>query len=111
MFCPKCDNFLYHEEIEKELFLVCKNCDYQELTHDSLICRTIYKDEEEEENINKKYLKYDVGYPRVFNKRCPNKSCASREDQSKQEAVFFPDKKTLIMTYICTECNHEWKLG
>ena len=28
-FCPKCDNFFYHQEIDKKLHLVCKNCGYK----------------------------------------------------------------------------------
>ena len=111
IFCPKCDNFFYHQEIDKKLHLVCKNCGYKELTTESLITKTIYKEDHLDTNINKQYLKYDVGYPRIHNKKCPNKSCPTREDTSKQEAIFFPDKTTLIMTYICVECDTEWKLG
>ena len=111
LFCPKCSNLFYHKEISKKLFLNCKNCGYQEETSDSLVSTKIYKSDLYEEIFNKEYLKYDVSYPRTTRKRCPNKECESRKDKKKQEAIFFPDKETMKLTYICICCDMEWKIS
>ena len=110
-FCTNCSNVLYPTEIENKLWLVCRFCEFKKEPLTSIIKKTVYK----RDNINaygsNKYLIYDKTYPRSKKFPCPNTDCPSANDKSLQEAIFFNDKITLKITFICAACNTEWKLS
>ena len=63
------------------------------------------------ENINNKFIIYDNTLPRTNIKDCPNRKCLSYNNPSKREAVFYPDKKTRELNYVCCHCYTTWKLS
>ena len=109
-FCVNCENMLYPREIDKQLFMCCKNCGYKDKSNDLVIFSKIYNDDTAlEDTINNKYIVNDVRLPRTTKKRCPNEKCASRSDAGKQMAVIETVKKTQEKIYICCECHTDWK--
>ena len=109
-FCVNCENMLYPREIEKVLYMCCKNCGHKDKTNDLVIFSKIYNDDTAlEDNINNKFIVNDVRLPRTTKKMCQNVNCPSRTDKSKQIAVIETIKKTHEKVYICCECYTDWR--
>ena len=111
-FCKICESMLYPYENNKNLYLKCKNCGYEEDNKNLVIFTKIYNDNSinmGNSGINNQYIIYDNTIPRTKQKRCPNNECVSRTDTSKQDAVFYSLDKTMELIYVCRECNTEWK--
>ena len=109
-FCKICESMLYPVEHEKNLFLKCKNCGYQEDNKNLIIFSKVYNDNSmETENVSNRYIIHDKTIPRTKKKKCPNNLCPSRNDKSKQEAVFYSVEKTMELIYVCRTCSTEWK--
>jgi len=108
-FCKECENKLFPVEEENKLWNKCIDCGFREEYNVSIIEKTIYKGKETVSNDNNKYLIYDNTIPRTTQKQCPNKNCISVSKPELQEAVFIQDPVTIKLTYICVNCNTEWK--
>ena len=109
-FCKVCENKLYSFENDNKLYLKCKNCGFQEEQKNMVVHSKVYKESSDaNQHITNKFLIYDVTLPRTNKKKCPNSLCISNKNKNKQEAVFFPNTKTMELIYICTNCNTEWK--
>ena len=107
-FCSNCNNILYTRENNGELISQCSACGHTEKCEDTIIEQKNYKSDYFG-NVNNKYLRHDNTLPYTAHKKCPNVTCESQNDKSKQEAIFITDKSTLSLIYICTACNTEWK--
>ena len=108
-FCKNCNNGLFPIEIEGQLFMVCKICEYKEQSDHIIIKKNVYKRTTIHSHGNNKYITFDSGYPRTKKVSCPNTDCPSVKDKSLQEAIYFNDPKNLKITYVCVTCNTEWK--
>jgi hypothetical protein len=108
-FCTNCNTLLQKKELEQKLHEICHNCGFDRESRDELVSLSTYKNLFSLPNIFNRYVVYDPSLPRTKNKQCPNDTCPSRDDASKQEAVFFPERKTLRLTYVCCVCSTEWK--
>lgn len=108
-FCQGCSNILYPTEIENELWLICKFCEYKEKPKNTIIKKNIYKNNNATHYGTNRYLINESGLQRTKKLSCPNSQCPSVKDSSLQEAVMFNDPKNLKITYICCACNTEWK--
>jgi DNA-directed RNA polymerase subunit M/transcription elongation factor TFIIS len=108
-FCPECDSMLYHIESNGELIEKCKECDYSSPCYDRIIETNVYKNTTLQSADSKRYIRYDPALPRTIHKECPNEDCPSRNNKLLQEAVFYPDRLTMKLIYICVICNTEWK--
>tara|TARA_B110000037_G_scaffold200443_3_gene241047 strand:+ start:2409 stop:2750 length:342 start_codon:yes stop_codon:yes gene_type:complete len=110
-FCKNCNNKLYIVEIDNKLFLQCKKCGYKNKNKKTIIISKTYKFVETEPDIiHNKYITFDNTLPRTNIKNCINKKCPFYGDKSKQEIVFYPDKKTCEISYVCCHCYTNWKL-
>jgi hypothetical protein len=99
---------LNYIEENNALYEICNNCGHKDVSHDRIIESTIYKISNK--NIgNNNYIRYDPTLPRTIHKECPNDECPSRKDKKMQEAVFYPDKLTMKLIYICIVCNTQWQ--
>jgi DNA-directed RNA polymerase subunit M/transcription elongation factor TFIIS len=107
-FCQGCNNVLYPTEIENELWLICKFCEYKEKPKTTVIKKNLYKNKNTSNYGSNQYLIYEYSYQRTKQLECPNKDCPSLKDKSLQEAVMYNDQQNLKMTYICCSCNTEW---
>ena len=108
-FCKECDNKLFPIEDEDKLWNQCLNCGSKEEFLGSVIEKKNYKNNQSLSLDNNKHLIYDNALPRTVHKKCPNSSCISHEKPELQEAVLLQDPITIRLTYICINCNTEWK--
>ena len=108
-FCKNCNNSLYPTEIDNELWMICKICEYKEEPQTTVIKKNVYKKANTLHYGTNRYLIYENTYSRTKKFPCPNTDCPSIKDKSLQEAIFFNDPKNLKITYICAACNTEWK--
>jgi hypothetical protein len=46
--------------------------------------------------------------PRTHDYYCKNESCSTNKKKSKKEAVFFREKNSFRINYICCLCYHNW---
>ena len=109
-FCIKNTNH-YIEGLEEEnkLWNKCMDCGFKEEYTDIIIEKKNYKNTENQASDNSRFIIFDSTIPRTIHKKCPNKDCPSVEDPLLQEAVFIQDPVTIKLTYICVNCNTEWK--
>jgi DNA-directed RNA polymerase subunit M/transcription elongation factor TFIIS len=108
-FCKECDNKLFPTEEDDNLWNKCMECGFKEEYIQSIIEKKMYKGKENHVDDNNKFLIYDPTIPRTIHKQCPNKNCISIKNPELQEAVFIQDPVTVKLTYICVNCNTEWK--
>lgn len=107
-FCPECDSMLYYVEENNILYEICKVCGYKDQCHDHVIESSIYKITNIQTETNN-FTRYDPTLPRTIHNECPNDDCPSRKNKNIQEAVFYSDKLTMKLIYICTVCNTQWQ--
>ena len=108
-FCKECDNSLFAVEENNKLYLKCVDCGFKELYNGCFIEKKNYKNKDVIQSDNNKYLIHDPSIPRTCQKICPNQECISIKNPDMQEAIFITDSITLKITYICVNCNTEWK--
>lgn len=109
LFCKECENKLYPNEEDNQLWNKCFDCGFKELHSGSVIEKKNFKNDQSIGIDNNKYLVYDSTLPRTKQKVCPNKNCPAIKDPSLQESVFIQDPVSIKLTYICVNCNIEWK--
>lgn len=108
-FCPECDSLLYYHEDSNILYEKCDNCGYTAECQEHVIDSKSYQKNNLQITEAKSYARYDNALPRTIHKECPNKDCPSRKNKVLQEAVYYPDKLTMKLIYICTVCNTQWQ--
>ena len=108
-FCPNCNTLLQKNDEEYKLMEFCHNCGFKQESKDDLVHLSTYKNIFTIPNIFNRYVIYDPTLPRTKLKQCPNEECPSRDNLEIQEAVFYPERKTLRLTYVCCVCSTEWK--
>ena len=108
-FCKECENKLFPVDEDNKLWNKCMDCGFKEEYTDYVIEKKNYKNKESLVSDIKKFIIHDCTIPRTKQKQCPNKNCPSVKDPALQEAVFVQDPITIKLTYICVNCNTEWK--
>ena len=108
-FCKECENKLYPVEEDNKLWNKCTDCDFKEEYSENIIDKKKYKNKDTLSVENNRYLIYDPALPRTIHKKCPNAQCPSVKNPELQEVVFIQDPITIKLTYICVNCNTEWK--
>ena len=109
-FCPECGFLLYYIENENDgLMNHCNNCGYDKKSEESIISTNVYIKDTMTDIKDKKMYVYDNTYPHTIHYKCPNKICETNKDKKLRDAIFFPDKKSLQLIYICCICKTEWK--
>lgn len=101
-FCEKCHNLytLFENKDLKKIFYRCIDCNIKKEYTNKLLYDKIYdKKKEVQENVNKKYLKYDPSYPSI-NNDCPK--CNNIEN------IYYKNNNMNIINF-CKKCNYEWK--
>jgi hypothetical protein len=108
-FCKECENKLCPIDEDNKLWNKCLDCGFKEEYNDFIIEKKNYKIKENIVSDSNRFIIYDQTIPRTIHKKCPNKDCPSVENPELQEAVFIQDAITTKLTYICVNCNTEWK--
>ena len=108
-FCKECENKLFAIEEDNKLWNKCIDCGFKEEYTSAVIDKKNYRNKDTIGSENNKFLIYDSCIPRTIQKVCPNKNCISVQKPELQEAIFIQDPVTIKLTYICINCNTEWK--
>lgn len=120
-FCDKCDN-MYYLRLSKEnpdkLVYYCRKCgnvDENMLNNDGIICVSkthLKKTKQTYNNIINEYTKLDPTLPRINNMKCPNVSCITNQEETKEnsEIIFLRyDNDNMKYIYLCNKCDFSWK--
>jgi DNA-directed RNA polymerase subunit M/transcription elongation factor TFIIS len=115
-FCPDCNNFLYITEgttkdDEKNVLInTCRNCGYEEKREDNKIDTLKFDYETSYKNLVPDEIVSDLTYPRTRAIKCPNADCDCNVDPKVlREVLFFRQKSSLKLTYVCSICKTMWK--
>uniref|UniRef100_A0A6C0DBG7 Uncharacterized protein n=1 Tax=viral metagenome TaxID=1070528 RepID=A0A6C0DBG7_9ZZZZ len=89
----------------------CYNCNYTKEINESVL---LYQYDLTEKNSkiknieDNKLLSNNPILPRTHDYICKNSSCKTNTSKAKKEAVFFRDKYTYNINYICCVCYYNW---
>jgi hypothetical protein len=91
----------------------CNNCNYQKKIKETiklyqLNVDTIYS--VYRSNDDNKLLFLNPIYPRTHEYSCKNINCLTHKDESRKEAVFYREKDSYLINYICGVCYNSWKV-
>jgi hypothetical protein len=91
----------------------CNNCNYQKNIKETiklyqLNVDTIYS--VYRSNDDNKLLFLNPIYPRTHDYSCKNINCITHKDESRKEAVFYREKDSYLINYICGVCYNSWKV-
>ena len=104
-------NKLFQESLVTNAEFSCNNCGFtKEITETILLYNLDLSDKlektrtlEENELISKNPI-----LPRTRDYNCKNISCPTIKNKIDKEAVFFREKNSYKINYICTICNYSW---
>ena len=90
----------------------CTNCNFRKPINNSI---KLYEIDLMNDNISNfksieenKLLFNNPIYPRTRDYTCKNINCITHKDKTNKEAVFYKDKKSQLLTYICGVCYTNW---
>lgn len=90
----------------------CVNCNFRKPINSSI---KLYEIDFVDDNVSKfkstsenKLLFNNPIYPRTKDYTCKNMNCITHKDSTNKEAVFYKDKKTNLLVYICGVCYTNW---
>jgi len=93
----------------KDSYYYCKSCGYSEIIPPK---QFIFSrgDEKNDDFYNYRFLNYihDNTLPRSKKYNCINDKCPTHKDPSLKLAVFYRQKNSYNIRYICTVCNNFW---
>ena len=101
------------------VLLKCAACGYQEIMNptsdkEALVLKTVFNSGSSASGASSgvsinEYTLMDPTLPHMKELRCPNESCESRKDVSKQDVIYIKtDPTNMKYQYICTVCKTQW---
>jgi len=101
------------------VLLKCVACGYQEIMNpisdkEALVLKTVFNSGSSASGASSgvsinEYTLMDPTLPHMKELRCPNESCESRKDVSKQDVIYIKtDPTNMKYQYICTVCKTQW---
>lgn len=112
-WCPKCDNYLYHNVRTGDLVRNCLNCGYSEKdTQGGLIVETRVGERASEgyKILLNEFTTKDPVLPHAKNIKCPNGGCPSNTGTKEPDVVYLKyDTVNLKYIYICMACDQRWR--
>lgn len=111
-FCVNCDNMYYigiNPDNPNDLTYYCRNCKHvDEIIGEEGVCvlkTQLKKGEQEFNHLINEYTKLDPTLPRLYNMKCPNTEC-----ETKNGVIYIRyDNDSLKFLYICVDCDSKWK--
>tara|TARA_B110000879_G_scaffold208964_1_gene295620 strand:- start:397 stop:897 length:501 start_codon:yes stop_codon:yes gene_type:complete len=107
------DNFDNNKNIEINTMFSCTNCSNKEPITTTVKLFEIRRDKE----LTKKLEPYEIDFysknpilPRTRDYECENSNCITHLGKGDKEAVFFRDKDSYQLKYVCTICSHIWSI-
>ena len=107
------DNFKNKKRVEINTIFSCTNCSNVEPITTTVKLFEIRKDKEGSKKLESYQLDYyinDPSLPRTRDYNCKNPDCVTHVKKDNKEAVFFREKDSYQLKYICTVCSHLWSL-
>jgi len=104
---------LTSNNISNKGLFVCSNCNFTEFINSNVILLEdkFTKSTRKNQTYNSVLRCNDKTLPRTKDYICPNKECASHTDFTNKEAVFYRDKATMNLTYMCCSCKQYWNIS
>ncbi len=106
---PKQKTSKHAENVGKDSYFYCKSCGYNEKIPGG---QFIFSrgDEKKDEFYSSRFLNYvhDNTLPRTKNYNCINDNCSTHKNPSLKLAVFYRQRGTYNVRYICTICSNYW---
>ena len=107
------NNFGNKKKIEINTIFSCTNCSNKEPITTTVKLFEIRRDKES----SKKLEKYEIDYyiknpilPRTQDYECKNPDCVTHVKNNNKEAVFFREKNSYELKYVCCVCSHIWSI-
>jgi len=114
-FCPDCRNLLKINLIQDEnkIAYVCDTCgtiDRNIGKNAIVVLSTNYQKSFNSYNhLINEFTTTDATLPRIFDMKCPNDNCKSKEKDEFPEIIYLRyDTDNLKYLYICKDCNYTW---
>ena len=104
-------NQIFEKSLLSEAVFKCTNCNnIQEIKETVLLYQysTDTRDDKTKTLSENKFLSKDPLLPRTRDYICKNPSCITHKDDMIKEAVFYRDKNTFKLNYICNVCYFGW---
>ena len=103
-------NLIFEELISSGAEFKCNNCNNIQPIKETILLYNINMEEKNkmrtlEEN---EFICKDPILPRTHDYNCKNPNCITHKDKSKKESVFFKEKNSFRVNYICTVCYYSW---
>ena len=103
-------NLIFEEVISSGAEFKCNNCNNIQPIKETILLYNINMEEKNkmrtlEEN---EFICKDPILPRTHDYNCKNPNCITHKDKSKKESVFFKEKNSFKVYYICTVCYYSW---
>jgi len=103
-------NQIFEEVLSSGAEFKCNNCNNIQPIKETILLYNINMEEKSkirtlEEN---EFICQDPILPRTHDYNCKNPNCITHKDKSKKESVFFKEKNSFKVNYICTVCYYSW---
>ena len=103
-------NQIFEEVLSSGAEFKCNNCNNIQPIKETILLYNINMEEKAkirtlEEN---EFICQDPILPRSHDYNCKNPNCITHKDKSKKEAVFFKEKNSFKVNYICVVCRYSW---
>ena len=114
-FCPECNMMLYFKikteigDTKSLLYEECKHCNFSEQSNETIVSRTVHREDAYDDESSRQYMRYSKAVPRTVFQKCPNKKCLSHKNKKLQEAILIRKEGSMEQLYICVVCNVEWQ--
>ena len=105
------DNFKNKKKIEINTMFTCTNCSNFEPITTTVKLFEIRKDKESAKKLKKYEIEYyinDPSLPRTHDYNCKNPDCITHTKGTEKEAIFFREKNSYQLKYVCTICSYLW---
>jgi len=104
-------NVLFQSNNTIGAHFLCNNCNYIKEINQSIILYKYDADNTNEKNISledNQLIANNPILPRTHDYICKNIDCSTNKNNHKKEAVFFRDKDSYRVNYICCICYYNW---
>lgn len=104
-------NQLFDEMVASGAEFKCENCNYSKMITETTLLYQINLEDKVatirslEEN---ELMTHDPLLPHTHDYTCKNPNCTTHKNPETKDAVFFREKKSYKVNYICTKCFFNW---
>lgn len=114
-------NVIYHQQIKKpenmviqniknKAYFQCSKCGNQEnIKEKTMIFSETLKSDQQNIVEDSDYIIHDKTLPRTKQYKCVNEKCKTHKMAELKEAVFYRQRNSYQVIYVCTVCKSQWK--